>query len=155
MGNASTTKKPTLKSLAAEMRRLRERLEDMEDLLALRAAVERNAGKPGVPWEQVKAELGWISLLEFWRDDPPCPKLLSPCCEWPNPFKPPKIGDGTKPRPSRVAVRPGAGGGRIPWRIRPCSCARMKSHRTRVTWESGSGVRHRTRVTWESGSGVR
>ena len=28
-----------------------------EDLLELRAAVEENAGKPGVPWEQVKAEL--------------------------------------------------------------------------------------------------
>ncbi len=50
--------KPTLKSLAAEMRRMQERLEDMEDLLELRAAVERNAGKPGVSWKQVKAELG-------------------------------------------------------------------------------------------------
>jgi hypothetical protein len=29
----------------------------MEDLMELRAAVERNAGRPGVPWEQVKAEL--------------------------------------------------------------------------------------------------
>jgi hypothetical protein len=34
-----------------------EHLEDMEDLMELRAAVERNAGKPGVPWEQVKTEL--------------------------------------------------------------------------------------------------
>jgi hypothetical protein len=34
-----------------------ERLEDLEDLLELRAAVKRNAGKPGTPWEQVKAEL--------------------------------------------------------------------------------------------------
>jgi hypothetical protein len=31
-------------------------LEDIEDLMELRAAVERNAGKPGVPWEQVKVE---------------------------------------------------------------------------------------------------
>jgi len=53
-----TLEKPTLKSLAAEMHRMRERLEDMEDLLELRAAVERNAGKPGMPWKQVKAELG-------------------------------------------------------------------------------------------------
>jgi len=47
----------TLKSLAAEMRRLQERIEDMEDLIELRSAIERDAGKPGVPWEQVKTEL--------------------------------------------------------------------------------------------------
>ena len=52
-----TLEKPTLESLAVEVRRLQERLEDMEDLMELRAAVERNAGKPGVPWEQVKTEL--------------------------------------------------------------------------------------------------
>lgn len=57
MGNATTLKKPTLESLAAEMRRLQERLEDIEDLIELRSAVERNAGKPGVPWEKVKSEL--------------------------------------------------------------------------------------------------
>ena len=57
MGNVSILKKPTLKSLAAEMRRLEERVEDMEDLIELRSAIERNAGKPGVPWEQVKKEL--------------------------------------------------------------------------------------------------
>ena len=57
MGNAVTMKKPTLKSLAADMRRLQERIEDMEDLIELRSAIERNAGKPGVPWEQVKTEL--------------------------------------------------------------------------------------------------
>jgi hypothetical protein len=49
--------KPTLESLAAEVRRLHERLEDVEDLMELRAAVERNAGKPGIPWEKVKTEL--------------------------------------------------------------------------------------------------
>jgi len=57
MSNIATLKKPTLKSLAAELRRLQERVEDMEDLIELRAAVKRNAGKPGVPWEQVKKEL--------------------------------------------------------------------------------------------------
>jgi hypothetical protein len=57
MGNATTLKKPTLETLAAGMRRLQERLEDIEDLIELRSAVERNAGKPGVPWEKVKAEL--------------------------------------------------------------------------------------------------
>ena len=48
---------PTLESLAAEMRALRERMEDLEDLMELRAAVERNAGKPGVPWDQAKKDL--------------------------------------------------------------------------------------------------
>jgi hypothetical protein len=57
MSDVSIAEKPTLESLAAAVRRLQERLEDMEDLIELRAAVERNAGKPGVPWEQVKAEL--------------------------------------------------------------------------------------------------
>ena len=57
MSNATTLKKPTLKSLAAEMRRLQGRIEDMENLIELRSAVKRNAGKPGVPWEKVKAEL--------------------------------------------------------------------------------------------------
>lgn len=57
MSNA-TLEKPTLEFLAEEVRHLQERLEDMEDLMELRAAVERNAGKPGTPWEQVKAELG-------------------------------------------------------------------------------------------------
>jgi hypothetical protein len=52
-----TLQKPTVESLAIEVRQLRERLEDMEDLMELRAAVERNAGKPGTPWEEVKKEL--------------------------------------------------------------------------------------------------
>jgi hypothetical protein len=57
MSDVSIAEKPTLESLALAVRRLQERLEDMEDLMELRSAVERNAGKPGVPWEQVKAEL--------------------------------------------------------------------------------------------------
>jgi hypothetical protein len=57
MSDISIAKKPTLESLALAVRRLQERLEDMEDLMELRSAVERNAGKPGVPWEQVKTEL--------------------------------------------------------------------------------------------------
>ena len=57
MNDAGTLEQPTLESLAAELRRLRERMEDLEDLMELRAAVERNAGQPGLPWEQVKAEL--------------------------------------------------------------------------------------------------
>jgi hypothetical protein len=58
MSDTATLEKLTLESLAVEVRRLQERLEDMEDLMELRAAIERNAGKPGTPWEQVKAELG-------------------------------------------------------------------------------------------------
>jgi hypothetical protein len=55
--NNATAEKPTVESLADEIRRLQERMEDMEDLLELRAAVERNAGKSGVPWEKVKTEV--------------------------------------------------------------------------------------------------
>jgi len=57
MSDVSIAENPTLESLAVAVRRLQERLEDMEDLIELRAAVERNAGKPGAPWDQVKAEL--------------------------------------------------------------------------------------------------
>jgi hypothetical protein len=57
MSDIFIAEKPTLESLAVAVRRLQERLEDMEDLIELRAAVERNAAKPGVPWEQVKTEL--------------------------------------------------------------------------------------------------
>ena len=57
MSDVSIAEKPTLESLALAVRRLQERLEDMEDLLELRAAVERNTGKPGTAWEEVKAEL--------------------------------------------------------------------------------------------------
>ena len=49
---------PPIQSLAAEVSQLRERLEDMEDLMELRAAVDRNAGKPGTSWDQEKTELG-------------------------------------------------------------------------------------------------
>ena len=57
MSDAATLEKPTLESLALEVRHLKKRLEDMEDLMELRAAVERNAGKPGTPWKEVKTEL--------------------------------------------------------------------------------------------------
>jgi len=38
--------------------RLRRRVEDLEDLRDLNAAIERNAGKPGMLWSRVKKELG-------------------------------------------------------------------------------------------------
>jgi hypothetical protein len=57
MSSVDSLKRPTLKSLATKVRQLQERIEDMEDLIELRGAIKRNAGKPGVPWEQVKKEL--------------------------------------------------------------------------------------------------
>jgi hypothetical protein len=33
-------------------------VEDLEDLRELNDAIARNSGKPGIPWEQAKAELG-------------------------------------------------------------------------------------------------
>ena len=51
MSSVATIKKPTLKSLAAEMRRLQERIEDIEDLIELRSVIERNAGKPARAWD--------------------------------------------------------------------------------------------------------
>ncbi len=49
----------TLRQVAEELLRLRERVEDLEDLRDLNAAIERNAGKPGVPWEKICQEFGW------------------------------------------------------------------------------------------------
>ncbi len=42
---------PTFESLAAEIRKLRQRVEDLDE------TIERNAGAPGVLWEMVKTEL--------------------------------------------------------------------------------------------------
>ncbi len=50
--------KPSLKRVSAELVRLRARVEDLEDLRDLNDAITRNAGKPGVPWDKVKKELG-------------------------------------------------------------------------------------------------
>ena len=51
-------RKPTLRSLSHEMSRLRNRVEELEDLRDLNTAVARNQGKPGVPWDKAKAALG-------------------------------------------------------------------------------------------------
>ena len=50
---------PTVQELAAEVRRLRERVEDLEDLRDLNEAIERNAGKPGTSMEDLCREFGW------------------------------------------------------------------------------------------------
>jgi hypothetical protein len=51
-------RRPTLRALSQEMARLRSRVEELEDLRDLNAAVARNQGKPGVPWAKAKAALG-------------------------------------------------------------------------------------------------
>ncbi len=51
-------KRITVTQLQAQLQRLRRRVEDLEDLRDLNAAIERNAGKPGVPWDRVRKELG-------------------------------------------------------------------------------------------------
>ncbi|HKS95289.1 MAG TPA: type II toxin-antitoxin system Phd/YefM family antitoxin [Terriglobia bacterium] len=53
-----TLRKVTVRQLQTELQRLRRRVEDLEDLRDLNAAIERNAGKHGIPWSQVKKELG-------------------------------------------------------------------------------------------------
>jgi hypothetical protein len=50
--------RPTVRQLYSELQRLRQRVEDLEDLRDLNTAIERNAGKPGIPWSEVKQELG-------------------------------------------------------------------------------------------------
>lgn len=51
-------KRPTLRCIRAEVAHLRSRVEDIEDLRELNDAIVRNAGKPGIPWDQAKGELG-------------------------------------------------------------------------------------------------
>lgn len=54
----SARRKPSLKSVSTELARLRARVEDLEDLRDLNAAIVRNGGKRGIPWSQAKKELG-------------------------------------------------------------------------------------------------
>ena len=51
------TEKITLSALHEELRRLRERVEDLEDLRELNEAVSRNRGKKVIPWAVAKNEL--------------------------------------------------------------------------------------------------
>ena len=69
MSNATMTRpkgairpRLTLRVLHAELQRLRERVEDLEDLRELNAAMERNKAKQPIPWEQAKKELGLDDL---------------------------------------------------------------------------------------------
>lgn len=59
MSNAAAplAKKPgrvTLRDLHAEVMRLRDRVEDLEDIRELNTAIERNKGKKLVPWSTAK-----------------------------------------------------------------------------------------------------
>lgn len=51
-------KEPTIKEIAAELARLRERVEDLEDALDLDEAIHRNGDTPLIPWDQAKRDLG-------------------------------------------------------------------------------------------------
>jgi len=46
-----------IESLSQTVARLQERVEDLEDLRDLEEAIAENAGKPLIPWENVKEEL--------------------------------------------------------------------------------------------------
>jgi hypothetical protein len=46
-----------IETLNQAVARLQERVEELEDLRDLEAAIAENAGKPLIPWEQVKTEL--------------------------------------------------------------------------------------------------
>jgi hypothetical protein len=46
-----------IESLSQTVARLQERVEELEDLRDLEAAIVENAGKPLIPWKQVKDEL--------------------------------------------------------------------------------------------------
>ena len=51
-------KETTLKALASEVSRLKERIDDLEDLRDLLAAEQAAGDRPGIPWEQAKKLLG-------------------------------------------------------------------------------------------------
>jgi len=47
-----------LQTLQRTVARLEQRVEDLEDLREFEQAISENAGKPLVPWDQAKLELG-------------------------------------------------------------------------------------------------
>jgi cell division protein FtsB len=46
-----------IEKLSATVAMLEARIEDLEDLRDLQQAIADNAGKPLIPWDQVKAEI--------------------------------------------------------------------------------------------------
>jgi hypothetical protein len=55
---AQGSKEPTISEISAELARLRDRVENLEDARELDAAIRRNGDKPLIPWEQVKEDIG-------------------------------------------------------------------------------------------------
>jgi hypothetical protein len=55
--NTQQTEPLTLELLYRELRALRERVEDLEDLHALEKAIAENGDKPLIPWEEAKRDL--------------------------------------------------------------------------------------------------
>ena len=55
---AQEPKEPTMREISAEVARLKDRVEELEDARELEAAILRNGDKPLIPWEQAKKDLG-------------------------------------------------------------------------------------------------
>ena len=55
MNDAAVMEK--VETLTKTVERLQQRVEDLEDLRDLQAAIAENGQDPLIPWEQVKAEL--------------------------------------------------------------------------------------------------
>jgi hypothetical protein len=51
-------KRRSPRSLGTKVAQLQARVADLEDLRDLNEAISRNAGRPGIPWDQSKDELG-------------------------------------------------------------------------------------------------
>ena len=49
---------PTLRQLVAEIARLRERVEDLEDARELDTAIRRNGDKPLIPLDETSSDVG-------------------------------------------------------------------------------------------------
>lgn len=54
---SQSQKELTIAELSAELVRLKERVEDLEDARDLDAAIQRNGDKPLIAWDQAKADL--------------------------------------------------------------------------------------------------
>lgn len=57
---AQRSSDPAIREIAAELARLRDRVEDLEDARELEAAIRRNGDKPLIPWDAAKVDLGLI-----------------------------------------------------------------------------------------------
>ena len=55
---AQEPKEPTMREISAEVARLKDRVEELEDARELEAAILRNGDQPLIPWEQAKKDLG-------------------------------------------------------------------------------------------------